>query len=343
LSVRFALRSVSACGRVLGTRYGRRACLVSYHAALMSARRTIRAGVGAFAGLLTGLTVVGWLGGVWWVFDIASNFRVQYAVLLVPITIAAALLHRRAATVVSLMALIANLTVILPLYTSKPAAPLGPDRLNVMSFNVLHSNRHLDLVLEAVRASGADVVFLHEGTRTLEQAVEGANLPYRMVSAGRPGDKFYTVALVPEDADTHILDIVSPGILVTLPLGSGEVEVLGIHPPSPISVERSADRDQELRYVAKWAATQPLPVVVTGDFNASTWSHGFSLISGGLVNSQLGFGVQASWPAQFRAMSVPIDHLLYSPELTVVDRHLGPSSLGSDHFPLYVTLAWASK
>jgi endonuclease/exonuclease/phosphatase (EEP) superfamily protein YafD len=315
----------------------------TYHATLMSARSTVRGGVGAVAGLLVGLTAVGWLGGVWWVFDLASNFRVQYAVLLVPVAIGSGLLRRRAAAIASLLALVANLVVILPLYVSKPAPPLGPGRLNLMSFNVLYSNRHLDSVMEAVRTSGADVVFLHEGTRALERAIEEADLPYRMVSARRPGDKFATVALVPEDAETHIVDIVVPSILVTLPLGSGEVEVLGIHPSSPISAKRSADRDEELQDVARWAATRSLPVVVTGDFNASTWSHGFSLISGALVNSQLGFGVQASWPAQFRAMSVPIDHLLYSPELTAVDRHLGPSSLGSDHFPLYVTLAWASR
>jgi len=308
----------------------------------MSARPTVRGGVGVVAGVLAGLTGVGWLGGVWWVFDIASNFRVQYAVLLVPVAIVSALLRRRVAAVLSLLALIANFVVILPLYISKPAPSLGPDRLNVLSFNVLYSNRHLDPVLKAVRTSGADVVFLHEGTRALERAIQEADLPYRMVSAIRPGDKFGTVALVPEGADTHIVDLVVPSILVTLPLGSGEVEVLGIHPPSPISVERSADRDEELQDVAEWAAAQPLPLVVTGDFNASTWSHGFSLISGALVNSQLGFGVQASWPAGFRAISTPIDHLLHSPDLTVVDRHLGPS-LGSDHFPLYVALAWASR
>ena len=151
--------------------------LASYHSVLMSARQTIRWGVGALAGLLACLTLVGWLGGVWWVFDIVSNFRVQYLVLLVPITIAAALLHQRAATVVSLLALIANVAVIVPLYISKPVPPLGPDRLSVLSFNVFYDNDQLDSVLEEVRSSGADVVFLHEGTWALERAIEGAHLP----------------------------------------------------------------------------------------------------------------------------------------------------------------------
>jgi endonuclease/exonuclease/phosphatase (EEP) superfamily protein YafD len=36
-------------------------------------------------------------------------------------------------------------------------------------------------------------------------------------------------------------------------------------------------------------------------------------------------------------MRVPIDHLLHSDTLSVVDRRLGPA-MGSDHFPLIVDL-----
>ena len=119
------------------------------------------------------------------------------------------------------------------------------------------------------------------------------------------------------------------------------MELLGAaYPLSPVTRERSAGRDAQLEIAAEWAAAQSLPVIVTGDFNASTWSYGFSLISGPLENSQLGFGVKASWPVGLRVIGVPIDHLVHTAELTVVDRHLGPS-LGSDHYPLHVTLAWA--
>jgi endonuclease/exonuclease/phosphatase (EEP) superfamily protein YafD len=84
-------------------------------------------------------------------------------------------------------------------------------------------------------------------------------------------------------------------------------------------------------------------VVVTGDFNASTWSRGFSLVTGeaSLVNSQRGFGVQASWPAGYPLLSIPIDHLVHSRELTTVDRYLG-ESLGSDHLALFVEVGRAT-
>jgi len=315
---------------------------LAYHLPFMTVRTFAGTAAAFLAVALVCLTVAGWLGRIWWVFDIASSFRVQYAVLLLPVALVSLLLHQRLLAAVSLVALVANIAMILPLYTSKPAAPDGNGRLEVVSFNMNFANEQLDSVLESVRDSGADVVFLHEGTRVIERAVEAADLPYRAMSARRSGEKFGTIALLRVDADAQIVDFQVPGIAVTVPLGDRNVEVLGIHPLSPVSRERSAERDEELNAVAAWATAQQLPVVVTGDFNVSTWSRGFSLISRQLVNSQFGFGVQASWPVGFRALSVPIDHLLHSPDLTVVDRHLGPS-LGSDHFPLFVTLAWASK
>ena len=39
-------------------------------------------------------------------------------------------------------------------------------------------------------------------------------------------------------------------------------------------------------------------------------------------------------------LRVPIDHLVHTPDLVVVDRRLGPP-LGPDHFPLVVDLAVA--
>src|SRR5690606_7139996 len=116
------------------------------------------------------------------------------------------------------------------------------------------------------------------------------------------------------------------------------IAVLGTHPLAPTTSERSALRNAQLEFAADWSNEQNGPHVVTGDFNATPWSHPFRrlLADTGLVNSQKGFGVQASFPAdRLWLVRVPIDHLVHSPEFEVVDRRLGPL-LGSDHMPLVV-------
>ncbi len=313
----------------------------AYHPQFMTVRSVALAAAVSLGTVLVFSTVTGWLGRVWWVFDILSSFRVQYAALLVPVIVVLLFAHRWGFAGLGVIALAANLAVIVPLYVSKPAPASGAETIQVVSFNVLRENSHLDEVMEMIRASGADVVFLHEATHRIERAVLDADLPYRMVSAWAPGVGFATIALVSEDATTRILPLTIPGIVVTLPLGDAEIEVLGMHPLSPVSSNRNALRNQQLEAAATWAAEQSMPVVIAGDFNATSWSYGFSLITKNLINSQLGFGVQASWPAGHPLLAVPIDNLVYDSGLTVVDRHLGPA-LGSDHYPLFVTLARAA-
>jgi len=82
----------------------------------------------------------------------------------------------------------------------------------------------------------------------------------------------------------------------------------------------------------------PRPLMVMGDLNASPWSPAFKRMmntSGlddarkrrGLLMSQHRHGAVTKW------LWRPIDHCLYSPDVTVVNFHTGPD-LNSDHLPL---------
>ncbi len=296
--------------------------------------------------LLVVLTVAGFLGGVWWGFDLAAHFRVQYAALLVPAFLVPAWLRRRGIALLTGTALAVNLALIIPLYLAPPTPPDGSGTLQILSFNVTASNPERDAVIDYLDASAADIIFVHETSIDWEEALAGSSLPYRIVSARAPGSLFGTLALLGGDAVAKVVALGDAGQLsieVTTELSGSEIKVLGTHPLSPVSPGRAAARDEQLRAVGEWAARQTFPVVVTGDFNASTWSRGFSLVSeGGLVNSQRGFGVQASWPVGHSLFSIPIDHLVHTADLTTIDRRLG-ENFGSDHYPLFATIARSSS
>lgn len=118
------------------------------------------------------------------------------------------------------------------------------------------------------------------------------------------------------------------------------ITILSSHPLAPTDAERAGLRDAQLEFAAEWAAEQPGPFIVAGDFNATTWSWPFrNLIEvGGVRNSQIGFGIQPTFAATSNPFfRVPIDHLVHSDDLRVRERWLGPP-MGSDHFPLLVDL-----
>ncbi|SFF05946.1 hypothetical protein SAMN02745121_06704 [Nannocystis exedens] len=78
-----------------------------------------------------------------------------------------------------------------------------------------------------------------------------------------------------------------------------------------------------------------------GDLNTSPFSAPLRrlLTDGGLVDSQRGFGLQASWPVGPVFPRIAIDHCLHDPALVTAARALGPA-LGSDHLAVRVDLAW---
>ncbi len=122
-----------------------------------------------------------------------------------------------------------------------------------------------------------------------------------------------------------------------------QIEILGIHPPSPISAPRSSRRDLMLRVAGDWAAARDGPVVVLGDFNATPWSAAYRALRwrGGLVDSLSGSGYQGSWPAGWGPFAIPIDHVLHTPDLGTTGRRTGPP-LGSAHRPVVVSVGMAA-
>lgn len=298
----------------------------------------------AFA--LSCLTLAGFLGAIWWGFDLVSHFRVQYIALLVPVLALLVGVRWRRTAALAGVVLVANLALVVPLYLGQPIEADGPGTIEILSFNVTASNPERASVLDYLSASGADIIFLHESSTDWEDALGRSDLPYRMVSAREPGSVFGTLALVGDNAVANMIPLGDFGQLsieVVTELDGTEIKVLGTHPLSPVTPARAAARDEQLRIIGEWAALQDVPVIVTGDFNASTWSRGFALVTGeaNLINSQRGFGVQASWPAGYPLFGIPIDHLVHSRELTTVDRYLG-ESFGSDHFSLFVTVGKAA-
>ena len=298
-----------------------------------------------FVGSCLGLaTLAGFLGGLWWVLDLLAGFRHQLAAGLLVCTLVAAVgKWKRTAAAVGLLAIV-NLIFIAPLFIG-PSRPASGE-LRIVSFNVLASNESYSDVIEFIRETHAEVVVLHEINGRWEEAVEQAartydDWPYEVTETRGDGDLFGSLVLVEAGAtvESFGFGLSDPrAVEVVLPNG---VALLAVHPLAPSSQFRARQNDRQLQFASDWAANRAGPTVVVGDFNATPWSYPFRrlMASTDLRNSARGFGLELSYPADANPfLRIPIDHLLYSDELAVVDRRLGPA-MGSDHFPLTVDLA----
>jgi endonuclease/exonuclease/phosphatase (EEP) superfamily protein YafD len=141
------------------------------------------------------------------------------------------------------------------------------------------------------------------------------------------------------------MDIIWPGgevpsVIATIPMGATNVTFIGTHPVPPGSHEAWSFRNLQLDEVAALAARSPGPVVVAGDLNMSPWSPFFRKFAEAsrLKDSQPGFGFQPTWPTIQPILYIPLDHVLVSRDIAVVDRRTG-TRVGSDHLPVIVDLA----
>jgi endonuclease/exonuclease/phosphatase (EEP) superfamily protein YafD len=307
-----------------------------------------------------GATVVAFAASWWWIFDILTSFRPQFALTLLVAVLSLAALRCWKTLPVALLALLLNVTQVAPVVMGhQPAARPGSATLTIAHLNLQSRVGDLVAIDRWLTSRPADViVFLHTAEPTavhFEQSHSGYQMIYPRLVAGNaahPRDRFDPRS--PEVivlTDRHDVAATTP-TAVGLPvaaveihtrLGTQPVTLLGLHTLSPGTAQRHSVRDSELSAVSRWLQVTPRPAVAFGDFNTTYYSPEMSALlhDSGARSSQIGFGIQATWPHQFRPAGIAIDQSVYTGALTAIRRHRGPN-LGSEHRVLVVTYALAA-
>lgn len=306
--------------------------------------RVVGLGAGAIlAGGAAAGTAAG-LAGEWhWGLELFSHFPVQYA--LGAALGAAALLaigaRRWALVAAVVMVFDVARAGALSCGSPAPVAADGP-RIRIVSFNANHANEAHERVGRWLGKARPDIIVLLEATPELARVATAALPAYRVIDHAAPGPFGIVVLSRLPVMRSRLRTPVSerqPSLEVILRLGEHELALLALHPPPPISALLAAQRDAALADAADWARQRTGLRVVAGDFNATPWSPVFrnAVSRSGLIDSTRGFGIQPTFPRAPWPLAIPIDHLLHSPDLTVLSRATGPY-LGSDHRLLDVIL-----
>lgn len=286
-------------------------------------------------------TAVGFWGRLWWVFELASHFRVQYFFFLLASTFIFLIQSRQREAILAGVFALINLSLIVPFYLAAPTVHAGGRIHRALLFNVNTSNRAHEEVRKFIRSMEPDFMVLVEANQTWvnELRKTEGNYPY---SRGIPrGDGFGLVVFsrIPfENVEIQSIgEPEVPSLIARFTIDGQPLTVIGIHLQSPTGHVRSEYRNQQLFGLAKVVSSQKGLVMVLGDLNTTSWSPFFRdlLRKTGLRDSRKGFGVQPTWPTTFPPLWIPIDHCLVSSRVVVHDRRIGPS-LGSDHYPVVV-------
>ncbi len=296
--------------------------------------------VGALAVLAT---LLGFFGGQWWGFDVVASFRAQYAVVLFVCAGLLVLIQERTPAIWMAVAVVVNVALLAPMFVGSPLPAIGTGRLEIVTFNtqLLEPLPQLDWVL----ANNPDVIILFESSRLAEGQLADFT-DYAVNSGIAPGRDFGATVLTREPVTVERLlgsDTIGVAVRFETEINGRQVAVYGVHPASPTTQARAASRNADLALVGQRIADETIPVIVAGDLNATPWSHGYSLLVGpaDLATTQLGTGLGATWPAHVLVpFRIPLDHILYSRDLTSTDREVGPV-VESDHRPVRAVIGIA--
>ncbi len=304
--------------------------------------------VAAGAAVAIFCTVAGFAGGLWWLFDLCSHLRVQYAAfLLVAAGILLARRNWRPGGAAAFFAVV-NFAVIAPMYfgpATGATGATGAGPFRAVAFNVNRSNPRHGEVLDWIRRTRPDFIVILELSGSWSFALRELRDEYPY-SIGRAREDSFGIGLWSRrplrDAEIVILGPAGvPSISARIDLDGRELRLLATHPLPPAGSRYARLRNAHLADAAGHVASVARPVMLIGDLNVKPWSPHFSRLvrESGLRDARRGFGVGATWPSgPLFFLGIPLDHCLVSDGIRVLGFAVGPS-LGSDHSPITVDFA----
>jgi endonuclease/exonuclease/phosphatase (EEP) superfamily protein YafD len=299
------------------------------------ARRAVKMAV-ATLGLLT---LVGLFDRYSPYLELATFFRLQYAILLGAAALAALLLRLFPTALAALLLVGVNLLLISPGAT--PATgPVGSAGLRLLIINLQHGNDEHESVARLIADTDPDVIGLTELTPAWMSGLKSAlaSFPSRRLETqeGAYGIGLYSKLPLPVATIERFPADGPPSVVATIALGQERLTLVLTHVHTPFA---GSIHGRQLQALGEARKRLEEPLAICGDFNAVPWSQSIRHLAAtaGLRSIHRSYGLQGTWPSQVLVLRIPIDNCLISDGLTVLDRHVG-LDIGSDHLPLMVDL-----
>ena len=212
---------------------------------------------------------------------------------------------------------------------------------SISSVNLYSSNSDYHLVKNYIEQENSDLLVLMELTPNWENKLNSIidNYKYKLLI---PRSDNFGIALLskfPIDFKVDYFELNNkPSIIGDFVINNETITIIATHPIPPINQYTFKHRNKQLNYIVENRTKFSNNLIVIGDFNMSSFSPHFkSLVSTGLKDTRIGFGILPTWPTNLRIMQTTLDHCLVSEKFNVLKRSTG-SNIGSDHKPINVLL-----
>lgn len=297
--------------------------------------------------LMGGLaTIFGFLGSLYWIFDLLSHFREYYLLLFLFVIFISTWKKFYILLYVGMVLVMVNLISWLPFYLPSVNKNSSINsQLTIFTANVKTDNRQYDLLVKYVQEINPDVVVLVEVDAQWIAATQVLRQKYQYSVSAPQEDNFGVLLMSKYPLQNG--EIVNFGMIgrssaiATVLIDNKKITIIGTHPVPPFNKRLSHLRDRHLLEIGDLIDRQTLPTVLVGDLNTTPFSHMYRLLvdKHKLTNCFQGFGLARTW--QFNPLMPPIplsiDHCLHTDGISVATSYVG-EYVGSDHRPIINTI-----
>jgi endonuclease/exonuclease/phosphatase (EEP) superfamily protein YafD len=290
--------------------------------------------------MLVCVTAASYLGRLHFALDLLSNFKVHYAALFVLSGLFFMAIREHKWLGLSLFGLVVNLAAIVPWYTAENTwtDDNSGTTIRILVSNVHRDNRAYERLSKLVLEQQPDVLGLIEvDSLWLDNlpAIRGA-YQFRFES---PREDLFGLALfsklpMTESRIVRFGESAMPAIVASFAADDQIFEIILVHSSWPMTADRAANRNAQLRRMAQYIQASDETVVVAGDLNTTMWSPYYQEFEheSGMINARAGYGIGATW-SPIHILGIPIDHILVKPPAQVGHFHV-LQGIGSDHLAI---------
>jgi endonuclease/exonuclease/phosphatase (EEP) superfamily protein YafD len=294
------------------------------------------------------LTVLGFFGKSFWIFELASHFRVQYFIVLLTASIVLFIIKLPYFAALGTLFALINFLSIAPLYSRLNRKDERVSSGRLFLANVLQKNQNRLEIGEQIVSTNPDIVALIEINQSWWDDLEIIRSKYQYTEICLREDN-YGIALLSRipfinSSVMYFGAADVPSLHAKIHWDGIFLNFLVTHPPPPKGKKGFQFRNDQLKALTGFIDKLEEETIICGDLNMSYWSPAFSefINSTQLVNSSSGFGIQPTWPVKYPILQVPIDHFLVSEGIRVLSRFRG-HKFGSDHFPVIMDFCIIGK
>lgn len=313
-----------------------------------------------FAIFIAIFTALGYLGDKFFLFDIMSQFSLQYYILGFILFIGLIILNKfiktpKWALILCILIIAINSFQLIPWKRQmKPEMFVSDMEMRISLMNVLTSNNGYNAVLKNINKFKPDVIFLEEvNNEWLKNMSELDKIyPY---SIKYPREDNFGVALYSREPFKtseirYFGHFEIPLIVCSIEKYNKKLKIIGIHTTPPSNQDYFVNRNEMLSKLADYVKDEKIPTIVIGDLNTALYSPTYKkfIKQSKLINARKNFGIIPSWSPKSRDINgikfdrlmkfamIPIDHVLHSSKIHITHIETG-KSIGSDHLPIEVS------